>query len=527
MRTSALPLLALSSTLIVGVGLVAPPASAAVAAPAYGSTWTVDSANSSLIEYAAGASGAATPIATVIGADTGLDSPSGVAMDDVGDVYVANAGNSTITEYAVGASGDAMPIETIAGTATALDEPSSIAIGQDLVWVTDPAINVVEAFTPGSDGDVLPAETISGPKTLLDRPVTVSSDDEGGVWVANRPISGSPSIENFDGSGDVAPEALVHGSASGLQTPAALAADDFGGVFVADSATNTISDFEPIPGIPGGNDPVTKIAGAKTGLNDPNGLAIDATGQLLVSNAGNKTIEAFGGEASGDPKPERAITGVGGADGPTGVSVLASAPGAPTDLKVKAHNASAHLSWDAPTDTGGGITDYQVLAFPIPTQPTNGSFLTTSAEHSTKATSITLHHLTNGVPYSFQVLAENAYGDSGSEFDPFDSDATATPSGPPGVPRGVTVVPGAGELKVFWAAPLNDGGKKITSYRVQYSACPLGAKGCVVHTHKVAGDKRHEVLSGLIVGQTYRVRLLAHTSKGTGKPSKTISKTVE
>src|SRR3989442_7041473 len=55
---------------------------------------------SSVTAYAAGATGNATPTATIAGSKTGLNQPSGVALDAAGRVYVANAASTNRTEAA-------------------------------------------------------------------------------------------------------------------------------------------------------------------------------------------------------------------------------------------------------------------------------------------------------------------------------------------------------------------------------------------------------------------------------------------
>lgn len=516
MRASVTFGLLTSSALIFSVGLVASGGATAATTPRYGVTWTVDPADSAVVEYAPGANGAATPIATISGGSTGLDEPSGVALDGTGNVYVANAGGNSITEYAAGATGAVSPIETIAGASTGLSAPSSIGVSDGLVWVTDPASNLVEAFSAGTGGDILPAETISGSQTLLNHPVALATSADGGLWVANHPGTGLPSVENFEGVGNVAPEARVHGASSGLQSPTALISVNFFSVYVADSATNTISEYDPLFGLPGANAPVRRIRGAATGLDQPDGIATDPAGRLVVSNAGTDSLEVFGPNASGNATPQRSVTGVGGASGPSSVAVLAAVPGAPTHVRVHTGNGSARLSWAAPADTGGGIIGYDVLAFPIPIDSTSGGFVSSSADHKTGKTSITLRHLTNGVSYFFEVDAYNVIGESEWQ----QRNVSATPYGPPGSPRGVTAVPGSRSLRAFWAPPALNGGKKITRYLVQYATCRLGKPGCKAKTRSTVGSKRQLLLTRLTPGVRYHVRVIAKTPVGAGRPSK-------
>jgi len=83
------------------------------------------------------------------------------------------------------------------------------------------------------------------------------------------------------------------------------------------------------------------------------------------------------------------------------VQITPVTPGAPMDAKAIPGNALATVSWTAPTDTGGGITQYTVTA--------PGTVGCTAA---TNATSCTVPGLTNGQTYTFSVRAENSAGQS-------------------------------------------------------------------------------------------------------------------
>lgn len=513
MRSRTVVALIASATVLLSMGAAGATSAPTLSSPPYGTTWTAEPATNTVVEYAPSASGAAAYVATIAGAATDLNNPVGVVTDAAGDIWVANSGASSITEYAAGASGEAAPVATIAGDQTGLDAPSSIAFADNLIWVTDPADDLVEAFSPDDDGNVLPAERISGSKTLLDHPTAVTAGD-GAVWVANTPSAALPSIEEFDNAGNLAPEQRVHGANSGLQTPSALLSDEFDSIYVADSTTNTISEFAPFFGA-GSSKPFAKIAGAATGLSQPNGLTNDALGHIVVSNGAGNSIEFFGRRAAGNVAPRRTITGVGG---PQGVAVRAGLPGSPRNVRVHAGDASATLRWQAPADTGGGVQGYEVDAFPFPRHP-SGRFFTSSVGHETTKTSITLHGLRNGTPYDFEVSAYNAVGQA---YVTGPINLTVTPYGPPGRPRGVTAVPGSGSIQVFWARPAQNGGKKITHYRMQYAPCALGHRGCAARTVKTSGSARKVTLTGLTPKAAYRIRVIAQNPVGRSKPSKVV-----
>jgi hypothetical protein len=154
--------------------------------------------------WPAGSDGSSGPSTVISGANTGLDNPLAIAVDDARKIYVANekppkpatSGTSTasagesgsLTVYAAGSSGDAAPMATISGPNTGLYSPSGISIDANgNIYVLSfgssseraqipgfyehatgrPAILI---FAAGSNGDVAPIGSISGPFTGLDDP---------------------------------------------------------------------------------------------------------------------------------------------------------------------------------------------------------------------------------------------------------------------------------------------------------------------------------------------------------------------
>jgi hypothetical protein len=157
-------------------------------------------------------------------------------------------------------------------------------------------------------------------------------------------------------------------------------------------------------------------------------------------------------------------------------------PGKPTAVGATAGDKSASVSWTVPASNGGApIASYTVTSSP-------GALSETVAGDQTGAV---VTGLTNGVAYTFTVLATNAAGD-GAASDP---SAEVTPVSNATAPSQVVATPGDSEATVTWAAPDDDGGSTITSYIV--TSTPGGL------TATVAGDELSAVVTGLTNGTSY------------------------
>src|SRR5205807_825576 len=131
----------------------------------------------SIVVYAAGASGNATPTVTIAGGNTGLNAPFGIAVDGAGNIYVANIGNNSITVYAAGASGNATPTATIAGGNTGLNSPLRIALdgagnGDGANERGNVGAGSITVYAAGASGNAPPTATIAGGNTELNNPAS-------------------------------------------------------------------------------------------------------------------------------------------------------------------------------------------------------------------------------------------------------------------------------------------------------------------------------------------------------------------
>ena len=123
-----------------------------------------------------------TPVATIAGAATLMNSPSGVAIDASGKIYVSNefggAPGGFINVYAANPSGgvNATPLAQI--FSATLGRASSVAVDTSgEIYVTDPDAPAVDEFAANPSGAVTeaPAGTISGVVCGLQLPEGVAA----------------------------------------------------------------------------------------------------------------------------------------------------------------------------------------------------------------------------------------------------------------------------------------------------------------------------------------------------------------
>src|SRR5579862_2930480 len=146
--------------------------------------------------FPAGSNGNVSPAATIVGPDTGLDLPIGIALDSAGGLYVLNYYGGTpelgsVTVYRAGSSGDAPPIATITSRFTGLYGPQDIAVDAGgNIYVTNFAggadnLGSVTVYSAVSLATGPPIATIAGDDTGLDYPSGIGLDSSGNIFVLN------------------------------------------------------------------------------------------------------------------------------------------------------------------------------------------------------------------------------------------------------------------------------------------------------------------------------------------------------
>ena len=181
-------------------------------------------------------------------------------------------------------------------------------------------------------------------------------------------------------------------------------------------------------------------------------------------------------------------------------SIPATIPGPPTNATATAGNAQATVIWNAPSSTGGSqITSYNVTASPDgQTMTVDGQALTT-----------TFNALTNGMSYTFTIVATNSVGDGIASA----QSSAVTPATIPGASTNVYATSGNAQATVTWSAPSSTGGSSITSYNV--TASPGG------QAMTVGGSTLTTTFTSLSNGTSYTFAVVAANTVGTSESSST------
>lgn len=297
-----------------GFTLTADTASTApVASTAFNATGVValqriyvsDEVNNSISVFAIDANGDVAPVRTIVGANTMLSQPRGMAIGRSNELYVANMGNNSITVYAPRAAGDIAPIRRVAGGNTGLSSPMDVEINRNTseMYVACMGNNSVRIFDDGANGDIA-SGAISGGMTGLNGPHDLAFDGGNTLAVANN-----GSITVFDlnmGAGNIAPDRTITGAATGLTAQSGITffADDI----FAGSDSGVVRQFSDTAD--GNVAPLLTLSGANTGLgtNLIDDVDIESNMLYLADYMGG-SVRVFPSGGLGNIAPNQVITG--------------------------------------------------------------------------------------------------------------------------------------------------------------------------------------------------------------------------
>ena len=201
----------------------------------------------------------------------------------------------------------------------------------------------------------------------------------------------------------------------------------------------------------------------------------------------------------------RAVNAVGESDPPltTALESPATVPGQVPEVTVTAADSSATLTWLPPAlDGESPITGYAVAyragAGPWQELP----------ERTDATTAREVPDLVNGVRYAFRVAAVNRMGQGA-----WSPRGVGTPVGPPGPVVDPETVGSLTAIDVTWQPPLNDGGRPVRAYLVDYR---LSASPDWIRAARVPGDTTTITIEDVVGGESYDLRIVAVNAEGEG-----------
>jgi sugar lactone lactonase YvrE len=231
---------------------------------------------SNILVFPAGSTGNTAPIRTIVGSATKLEFANAIAVDTAGNIYVANQGisssPSSINVYAAGATGNAAPIRTIVGSNTQIADPDGIAVDSaGRVYCANEFAKSVTVYAAGASGNVAPIATIAGHMTGLNLPMGMGVDSTGKVYVADYKES-TLTVYAAGATGNVKPVQRLAGAATGLKKPKGATVDAAASIYATNLKLSSITVYPA--GSTGNAAPSQTIKGRLTQLAGITGIAV-------------------------------------------------------------------------------------------------------------------------------------------------------------------------------------------------------------------------------------------------------------
>jgi titin len=458
---------------------------------------------------------------------------NGSAITDYTVQYSTDGTNWTTFSDSASISTSSTVTGLVNGTAYTFRVKATNGVGDSAA--STPSASVTPAAAPGAPTDV------SGVRGNGQVTVSWTAPASNGSAITGYTVSASPQVGAVTKTCTSATTScIVTGLTNGVAYTFTVKATNA----VSDSvASNPSASVTPatVPGVPTnlevlrGNAKITVswVAPASNGGSAITGYTVQAytaagaavagktcttaTTSCIVSGLTNATSYKFAVKAT-NAVNSSAFTALSAAIAPS--AVTPTVPGAPTAVTGVRGNGQVTVSWTAPTSDGGAtITSYTVSASP---QVSGVTKTCTSA-----TTSCIVTGLTNGVAYTFTVIATSDIGNSTPG-----SSAAVTPATIPGAPTAVSGVGGNTQVTVSWTAPADNGGSAVTGYTVQayfagvvvpLKTCTTATTSCIVTGLTNGADYTFKVKATNVIGSSVDSSPSASVTPATVPGAPTIS----
>ena len=330
------------------------------------------------------------PLATIAGANTGLNSPYGIALDANNNIYVANrfggpALQGSVTIYPpLGSSTGTLnesPIATIVGQpnigCTAAGVPFACCTGDEIgtcvnnTQLSQPTGIVVDGATgtifvanldggTGFQGSINVYPPLGGSTgTLNESPTAIIAGQFNTACIAaGNPYaccSGSGTGTCTDNTGLANPTGLdliFNPSSEMVDLYVTNSTGGPPGCSATSSCNGSITAYSPALSVKGNATPSVILTGSNTQLSAPQGLSHNEDTNLFVTNGFNNTVTSYPSGTSGNLVPIFSITG--DLEGPEGI-VNASVEGNELTFVVNYSGPGVNV-YDSSGDLIGTLT---------------------------------------------------------------------------------------------------------------------------------------------------------------------------
>ncbi len=233
-----------------------------VAVDGFGNIYIADNGNIAIKEWLA-ASNTINAVTTLV--SSGLSSPRGVAVDGVGNVFIADPGNGAVMEWVASSN----TVKTL--VSPGLANPNCVAVdGAGNVCIANSQYNTIKEWLAANN--TVTTVVSSG----LNYPSGVAVDGAGNVYIAGY---GDNTIKEWLAASNT----LITLVSSGLSLPQGVAVDGNGNVYIAGYGDSTIKEW-----LAASNTVITLVS---SGLRNPNGVAVDGIGNVFIADTSNNAIK--------------------------------------------------------------------------------------------------------------------------------------------------------------------------------------------------------------------------------------------
>jgi len=479
-------------------------------------TFTVTAVTAGGPGPASAPSSAVTPN-TVPGAPTGVTATAGNSQASVSWTAPSSNGGSPITGYTVTASpGGATATASVtptSATVTGLSNGTSytFTVTATNAAGTGPASAASTAVTPTGPP---PAPTITSvaPGNAQITVTWAAPSSNGGSPITGYTITVQPGGTTYSAAAS-ATSALVTGLTNGTAYALTVAATNAMGTGTPSVGAGPVTPVG-LPGAPANVTATESDITATVTWAPPSAYGSMVSGYTVTASPGGKSVTVAGtwtaatitgltdGTSYTFTVTATDVAGTGPASAASNAVTPGPVPGPPMTAQATAGNASATVTWLAPTNSGGGaVANYTVTAVP------GGATSTVTGT----TTTVTVTGLTNGTAYRFTVTATNAYGTS----PPSASTGPVTPTAPgaPDTPVITNVTARDSAIDVSWSPP-DTGAANLTNYVIT-----VNSNGSTVTTVNEPASATDAVVTGLANGTDYTFAVTAVNASGSGPAS--------